>query len=261
MGHKTDRSQTPPKLYSELAAWWPLLSVPADYAEEAAYFSQLLLESCHKPPTTLLELGSGGGNNASHLKAQFQITLVDLSPAMLAVSRLLNPECEHVVGDMRTVRLDREFDAVFIHDAIGYMTTESDLRQAMTTAYVHCRPGGASLFIPDYVRETFQPTTQHGGHDGVHRSLRYLEWIYDPDEQDTTYVTDFAYLLRDKDGSVRVEHDRHICGLFPRAVWVRLLEDVGFVAGLVIDRDGREIFVGVRQEDTGQRAFPLARST
>ena len=35
------------------------------------------------------------------------MTLVDLSEEMLAVSRELNPECEHLQGDMRTLRLGR----------------------------------------------------------------------------------------------------------------------------------------------------------
>jgi hypothetical protein len=77
--------------------------------------------------------------------------------------------------------LGREFDSVFIHDAIVYMTTTYDLRSAVKTAYVHLKPGGAALFEPDYVRETFKPSTRHGGHDGKDRALRYLEWTYDPD--------------------------------------------------------------------------------
>jgi trans-aconitate methyltransferase len=86
------------------------------------------------------------------------MTLVDRSAAMLAVSRRLNPECQHVEGDMRSVRLvGHRFDGVFIHDALMYMTTEHDLVQAMETCFSHCRPGGASLFVPDYVRETFLP--------------------------------------------------------------------------------------------------------
>src|SRR6185295_7097869 len=98
------------RLYDELAQWWPLLSDPADYVEEAAFFQAQLLAACDGSPRTMLELGSGGGNNASHLKTRFVMTLVDRSPGMLAVSRALNPECEHVEGDMRTVRLGREFD-------------------------------------------------------------------------------------------------------------------------------------------------------
>src|SRR5690606_12595145 len=106
----------------------------------------------------------GGGNNASHLKAHARLTLVEPSEGMRAVSRALNPECEHLDGDMRTVRLGRTFDAVFVHDAVAYMTTEADLRRAMATAFLHTRPGGAALFAPDHVRETFVPGTDHGGH-------------------------------------------------------------------------------------------------
>jgi SAM-dependent methyltransferase len=178
---------------------------------------------------TVLELGSGGGNNASHLKAHFELTLVDVAPAMLRVSRLLNPECEHVHADMREARLGRVFDAVFVHDAVSYMTTERDLARTFETAWVHCRPGGVALFCPDYLKETFQPRTGHGGHDRMLRSLRYLEWVWDPDPSDTTIVTDFAYILRDKDG-VRVEYERHVLGLFPRTAWLALLSNQGFQA-------------------------------
>jgi hypothetical protein len=128
---------------------------------------------------------------------------------------------------MREVRLGRTFDAVFIHDAVSYMLTEDDLSRAIETAWVHCKPGGAALFCPDHLKETFKPGTSHGGHDRMLRSMRYLEWTWDPDPDDTTVVTDFAYLLRDRDGT-RVEFDRHVTGLFPRATWQRLLWDQGF---------------------------------
>lgn len=95
------------------------------------------------------------------------MTLVDLSDEMLDVSRRLNPECEHQQGDMRTIRLGREFDAVFIHDAIDYMADEADLRMAMETAFIHCRPGGLALFMPDDIRETFEEGTDHGGPDAA----------------------------------------------------------------------------------------------
>ena len=136
-----------PKLYNDLADWFHLLTAPAEYAEEAAFYSQHLMEECDRPPETVLELGSGGGNNASHMKAHFQMTLTDLSPGMLDLSRSINPECEHIQGDMRTLRLGREFDAVFVHDAVVYMTTETDLKAAIVTAFIHCRRGGAALQV------------------------------------------------------------------------------------------------------------------
>jgi SAM-dependent methyltransferase len=216
------------KLYSDLAEWWPLMSAPADYEEEAAFYGNALAAACSRPPATMLELGSGGGNNASHLKARFRMTLVDPSPGMLAVSRRLNPGCEHVQGDMRSVRLGRAFDAVFVHDAVTYMATEQDLRAAIATAYEHCRPGGAALFAPDYLAETFAPSTECGGHDGDGRAMRYLEWVWDPNPTDQIYTVDYTYVLRDRDGAVRVEHDRHTEGLFSRAHWLQWLSEAGF---------------------------------
>jgi len=239
-----------PLLYSDLASWWPLLSSPDEYAAEASFYANQLKQACRTAPRTVLELGSGGGNNASHMKAHFKLTLVDRSPAMLAVSRALNPECEHLEGDMRLVRLGREFDAVFVHDAIMYMTTEADLRQAIVTAYVHCRPGGAALFAPDHVRESLQLKTDWGGHDGEGRGVRYLEWDWDPDPDDTTYVGEFTYLLREGN-EIRCSYDRHVFGIFPRATWMGLLSEAGFTPRLVPAKgsglEGEwEVFLGVK---------------
>ena len=237
-----------PKLYSELATWWPLLSPATDYVEEAEFFWKVMRDTGLPPEPSLLELGAGGGSNAFHLKHHYaQMTLTDISPQMLAISQLLNPECENLQGDMRTLRLDRRFDVVFIHDAIDYMLTLQDLQKALETAAVHCKPGGLALFVPDYVRETFKPSTDHGGIDGDGRSLRYLEWTYDPDESDSTYITEFAYLLRHGNQPTQVEHDQHICGLFPRADWLRLLNEVGFRVEVIRDPFERELFLGRKQ--------------
>jgi SAM-dependent methyltransferase len=153
------------------------------------------------------------------MKAHFTMTLTDLSEDMLATSRELNPECEHILGDMRTLRLDRDFDAVFAHDAVSYLTTREDVRATVKTAAVHLRPGGVALFVPDHVRETFRPSTDHGGTDSQDRAFRYLEWTWDPEPDDDTYVAEYAFLIREGD-EVRVEHDRHVCGAFPRNVWL-----------------------------------------
>ena len=85
-----------PRLYTDLASWWPLLSPPEHYEEEAEVIIAFLREALGKVPATILELGSGGGNSASYLKRHATMTLVDLSPDMLAVSRKLNPGVEHV---------------------------------------------------------------------------------------------------------------------------------------------------------------------
>jgi SAM-dependent methyltransferase len=235
------------KLYGELAHWWPVFSDPREYRREAAHIARVIRKSIKPAPRTVLELGSGGGNSAFHLKARFEMTLVDLSPGMLSVSRKLNPECKHIKGDIRKVRLGRTFDVVFVHDAICHMTTEPELRAVMQTAYEHCRPGGVALFVPDFVRETFVEGTDLGGNDSSRRRLRFLQWVVDPDPTDTTYLVDFAILLRNQKGEAYVVHDRHIQGLFPRARWLRLLRDVGFKAVVVEDDEVRDLFLGRRK--------------
>lgn len=238
----------PPRLYGDLASWFHLLTSPRDYLEEADFGRRTLEDAARSPVRTVLELGSGGGNNASHLKAHFQMTLVDLSPGMLDLSRTLNPECEHVQGDMRSIRLDREFDAVFVHDAVMHMTSRQQLLEAMRTAHVHCRAGAPAIFLPDFVRETFAPCVHHGGHDGDGgRSLRYFEWTYDGDPVDDVYTVDFVYMLREGRSPLRVVHDTHVFGLFSRADWLRLLGEAGFDARLVKDPFDRELFVGVKR--------------
>jgi SAM-dependent methyltransferase len=213
-------------LYSDLAPWFHLLTHPSDYWDEAAFVRRVVDDVAIGDTRTLLELGSGGGNNASHLKARFRCTLTDISPEMLALSRTLNPECEHLEGDMRTLRLGRTFDVVFAHDAISYLTTEDDLRAAVETAAAHVRPGGVVILTPDATTETFEPKTDHGGHDGEDgRSLRYLEWTHAA--TGSTYDVDYLIIARGAGDAVRVVHDRHVLGVFPRATWERLVSEAG----------------------------------
>jgi SAM-dependent methyltransferase len=213
-------------MYSDLAPWFHLLTHPSDYEDEAAYVSRVVDDVGIGESRTLLELGSGGGNNASHLKARFECTLTDISPEMLTLSRTLNPECEHLEGDMRTLRLGRTFDVVFIHDAISYLTTEDDLRAAFETAAIHVRSAGLVILTPDATTEIFKPQTDHGGHDGEDgRSLRYLEWTHPA--SGTTYDVDYLIIARGPGEALQVVHDRHTLGLFPRATWERLIADVG----------------------------------
>jgi len=239
-----------PRLYRDLAEWYPLLTPVEDYPEEAAFYRRLFETHAVRPPRTLLDLGCGAGHVAFHLKPGLEATLVDLSPSMLDLSRRLNPECEHVAGDMRTVRLGRLFDAVLLHDAVSHMTTRDDLAAAVVTAFAHTAPGGVALFQPDCVTETFEEGSDTGGSDGGGRGLRYLEWRFRPEPEAERFVVEMAYLLREAGGEVRVAHDRLEMGLFPRAYWLETLAAAGFEA-LVVPLEHSaagdyEVFVGRR---------------
>ena len=79
-----------------------------------------------------------------------------------------------------------------------------------------------------------------------------LAWAWDRDPADDLYQVDYAFILRERDGSIRVFHDRDTEGLFARSRWLMLLGDVGFRARSVplthsqVEPGLHEMFVGSR---------------
>lgn len=239
--------------YDELAEWWPVISPVEEYAGEAAEILRVI--RARRPHArTLLELGSGGGHIAHYLARSFECCLTDLSPAMLDVSRRLNPQCEHTLGDMRSLDLGRTFDVVLAHDAIDYMTSAHDLQRAFDTAFRHLAPGGLALFVPDAVAETFEPGTDVSGSDAPDgRAARLFEWVEPACADDPVVAVHYTFLLRDRDGAVRSYYERHDAGRFPRATWQQLLAATGFIVDTVTeetddDRMPRDFFLGEKPQ-------------
>jgi SAM-dependent methyltransferase len=216
------------RLYGELAYLWPLLSPPQDYAEEARSWKRVLREKLGPGRHEILALGVGGGHHLSHLTDEFQATAVDLSENMLQISRELNPGVEHHRGDMRSVRLGRTFQAVLVHDAIGYMRSEDDVRAALATAAAHLDAGGVFLTSPNYLRDTFRGPYVYS----VTRSSGGVELTFIEVDQasglDAATVESLMFFLIRRGDELTLEHDRHLSGLFPTSTWLRLLGEAGF---------------------------------
>lgn len=262
-------------MYDEFAHLWPLVSHHADYAGEAVYWRDALRDELGEGKHRILEMGVGGGNNLHHIlypecdapkspmqgclcvvgecasEAQFEAAAVDLSEKMIANSRLLNPSVEHHIGDMRSVRLGSEFDAVLIHDAVCYMLTEDDIRAVVETARCHLRRGGVLIMAPDWFRETYPGTqVQCGVRRDAVPEFASIEYDYDPDPNDTTLESIFIYIIRDADGRARVEEDRHVTGIFSIETWLGHMRDAGFDAKRLpypVHEDGSDgyLLVGV----------------
>lgn len=239
-------------IYRDLAGWWSFITDRDDYEEEAAVFRGAIESSARRPVRRVLELGCGGGNNATWLKRYWDMTLTDLTPELLDVSREANPECRHLQGDMRELRLGERFDAVFVHDAVCYMTTEADLARAMTTAYVHLESGGVALFVPDYTTETYEPGANVNGDDDDDddRAMHYLHWQHPVEPGAQTYRVSFAIVQRDGT-HITPLYDEHVYGLFPRQTWLDLLASVGFEPRTLPFAHSefsspRELFLGLR---------------
>jgi SAM-dependent methyltransferase len=216
------------RLYGDLAWLWPTMSPVEDYVEESDLFARLLTDEADGPVRNVLHLASGGGHIDHRLKERFRVTGVDRSEEMTSLARRLNPEVEYVVSDMREVRLDRVFDAVFIDDGVVYATTPDDLKAVFETAFVHLRHGGSMLVYVEHDPATFQQNeTDTRRRVGEDIELVYVENTFDPDPSDSTVEVTFVYLIR-RDGRLDIEVDTHLCGMFPLDVWRSLLRDVGF---------------------------------
>ncbi|MGB0766939.1 MAG: class I SAM-dependent methyltransferase [Phycisphaeraceae bacterium] len=244
-------SPQPPRLYSDLAHLWPHLSPPEHYEPETEQLRELIDEALGQPPAgqrwSLLELGAGGGHAIVHLKAHYDCTASDLSPQMLAHCNALNPEVPTIEGDMRSLRLDNQFDAVLICDAIDYMTTRDDAVAALTTVAAHLRPGGVALFAPTYTRETFTDgDVAHDATPGIVESTQsnralpgvtYFTFVHDPDPTDTQFEMILLYLLRDaQTRRVQTIEDRHACGLFAIEDWQDMATNAGLAAEALAER-------------------------
>lgn len=222
------------RLYGDLAGWWPLLSSDEAREEEAVVLSSLLSQAADGPIRAVLELGCGGGGLAMHLPASWDLTLVDQATAMLDVSRARNPSATHLPGDMRSLRLSRTFDAVLLHDAVMYLTSQADLEATMHTIAAHLRVGGAAVVVPDVTRETFFESTLMDGAEGPGgTSARLLEWRWDPDPDDETFLDELVLVVRDDDG-VHTVHETHEMGLFSREVFADTMGQAGL--SLVVPR-------------------------
>lgn len=170
----------------------------------------------------------GAGHNLSYLTGEFSATAVDTSPEMLNLCKEINPGVKLHQGDMRDMRLGSKFDAVLIHDAIVYMLSEDDLMRTFATAAAHLEEGGIFITCPDYYLDTFSgPCVEYFTRSGGVLELTYVEYAYDPDPSDTIMEIIFSFFIREK-GRLRIEHDRHITGLFSRATWIKLMEEAGF---------------------------------
>jgi SAM-dependent methyltransferase len=99
----------------------------------------------------IIDLGCGTGNHAVPLARRgYDVTGVDGSAHMLIKARQkLEPggKAAFEQGDLRAVRLDRQFDsALMMFAVLGYQTENQDVISALKTARAHVRPGGLLVF-------------------------------------------------------------------------------------------------------------------
>lgn len=217
-----------PRLYHDLADLWPFVSPPDHYVEEAETFRKRFRHYGVPDGGSVLHLGCGGGSIDYQLKQWFRITGVDSSESMLAYARRVNPDVEYVQGDMRSVRLERTFDAVLVHDAIAYMTTITELENVYRTAAAHLAVGGVMVALPEELRgRVADDYVDIETSSDERRTVTIIETKYDADPSDHEMETVYVFLIREH-GQLRVEVDRHRNGIFELDEFLGAMRTAGF---------------------------------
>ena len=144
---------------------------------------------------------------------------------MLALSRRLNPDREHILGDLLQLDLGRRFDAVLLHDAVMYLSAPGALDAALSVAARHLRPSGHIVVVPDVLEDSFKETLRSGrGTDPTSgRACALTEWHWDPVPGDGHSTVEMSLLLREPGQPVRAVHETHRLLLISRqGLWAAL---------------------------------------
>lgn len=225
-----ESSQDEKRLYNDLCWIFPIITPLRHYIKETRNAFRLIRKWSEIPVKTILHLGCGGGHNDYVFRQYAQVTGVDLSSSMLKLASKLNPETVYCQGDMRTVRLNRTFDAVVAWDSMNHIQTTADLEKVFNTVHWHLKDGGVFLFLLDVNKEQFRQNitkSYSNRENGV--EVVFIENMYDPDPNDTTYESLFLYLIRKK-GKLTIETDHFLCGLYSNKTVLALLRKHGFKA-------------------------------
>jgi SAM-dependent methyltransferase len=140
------------EVFNRYSAYYDLLYRDKDYVAEAKYVGDSL-RSATPGLRSLLELGSGTGRHGRLLAKQgLSVFGVERSDFMVELARDSKEETtpgsfDCKLGDVRTVELRRQFDAVIsLFHVVSYLTSNSDVLQTFTTAAKHLDSGGVFFF-------------------------------------------------------------------------------------------------------------------
>src|SRR5438132_12349066 len=148
-------AQMTPTFGSTYAQAYDLLYLDQDYTAEFDLLENIFHRSGDKPTSRVLDLGCGTGNHAFPLASRgYEVVGIERSESMLAQAcnklahALTKPKLSYRAGDIRSVKLESEFDAALMMFAVlGYQLENKDVLAALKTARQHVRPG--ALFIYD----------------------------------------------------------------------------------------------------------------
>jgi SAM-dependent methyltransferase len=217
-----------------------------DYQAETAELRRIIDQSC-PGAKSLLDVACGTGAHLAELRQWYEVEGADLSPAMLAVARERLPGIPLHQADMRTLDLDRSFDAVIcLFSSIGYLTDPTEMRSAVARLSAHVAPGGVLILDgwvrPDDWRESVRPEPDIAQDD----EALVVRLAFIRREGNITDL-DMHHMVQTAEG-VDYFVENHRLALTPTEDYVSAVEGAGLAARVIPDyMPARDRIVGVRK--------------
>jgi SAM-dependent methyltransferase len=233
-------------VYDVTARFYDKIYAFKDFPAEAERLVAFIHKLRPEPGGRLLDVACGTGAHLAHLRRNFEVEGLDLSPLMLEAARGKLPGVAFHEADMTDFELGRRFDVVTcLFSSIGYAVTEDALFRAVGCMARHLAPDGVLAIEPWFTPAAWMPGTVH------------LLTVDEPELKIARVSASFAegrlsyfdlhYLVATPAGT---EHhvERHEMGLFEReeveaAIVAAGLEPSYDAEGL----DGRGLHLGLKK--------------
>jgi phosphopantothenate---cysteine ligase (CTP) len=181
------------------------------------------------PQKSILDLAAGTGEVAWQLlKAGYQnISLADLNEPMLKIAKIkIGRDIPTYTADMKTMRLEKKFDAIVVRQAINYLMDLDSLENGFRNIFNHLNLGGVFIFNAP----NFTTASVYGD-----RTLNYEsgEWYVKIEEKNLVEGKILTHTQRctliKKDGmEIKRFYDLNRFGLFTKEDFEESLHKVGF---------------------------------
>lgn len=251
-----------PGIYAELAEYYDVMYSFKNYRKETARVVALARRYGRSGGHEWLDVACGTGHHLQFLPRQYRCTGIDLSAAMLRVARRRVPRARFVRGDMRRLRLSKEYDVIScLFSAIGYVRTLPALRRAVAGFVRHLKPGGVLLIEPWLTPKVFRPGRVHiqlGGTGAVK-----IARANTTERRGRLSILRMHYLIAKPGRPIRYAVDVHSMGLFTVSETLRILRAEGLKARFLPQglMHGRGLYVAVKPGPAGPQVLRHQRET
>jgi SAM-dependent methyltransferase len=235
-------------LHGKLAKYYDKINSYRDYLDEAVRLQNLIIKYAESGGNALLDVACGTGLHLKYLKDDFFCVGVDASKAMLKIARKNAPDVPFKEGDMRTLKLGKQFDVVTcLLSSIGYVKTEANLQRTIRNFSLHLKKGGVALIEPSYADAAYvKGEPRLSTFDGKDTKIARINVTK---IRTATALLSMHFIIADRGKEAAYVVDKHELGLFGINRTLKIMTATGLKSRYLKNglMPGRELFVGVKK--------------